>query len=228
MNTLDLFSLKGKTAYIIGGEGLLGQITGETVRELGGLSISVDTHIGGSYICDVTNLPRLIEVANYHPHVDIVINCAIGNQKPVTFPTSLWDEDIAIGLTGASNVFIAFRDKIIASKGVFLTIGSDLSLIAPDPSRYEPEFKPLSYSVVKHGIVGMTRYYAALWGKYGVRVNCLCPGGIQQGQAIPRCPLNRLAKPCELKGALAFMISAASSYMTGAVVVVDGGRVSTG
>jgi NAD(P)-dependent dehydrogenase (short-subunit alcohol dehydrogenase family) len=227
MSTLDLFCLTSKTAVVIGGEGLLGKVVCETVRELGGTPVSVDLHVGASYVRDITDLPSLIEVEGYLPRIDIVINCAIGNQKPMTFPTSLWDEDIAIGLTGASNVFIAFRDKIIASKGVFLTIGSDLSLTAPDPARYEPEFKPLSYSVVKHGIIGMTRYYAALWGRHGVRVNCLCPGGIEQGQSVPRCPLERLAQSHEMKGALAFMISAASSYMTGAIVVVDGGRTIT-
>ena len=227
MSTLDLFSLLGKTAVVVGGEGLLGKVACETVRELGGDVVSVDLHVGATYVRDITELSSVLDINAYLPHIDIVINCAIGNQKPVTFPTSLWEKDIAIGLTGAANIFTGFRDKILASKGVFLTIGSDLSLIAPDPERYDPLYKPLSYSVVKHGIVGMTRYYAALWGKHGVRVNCLCPGGIEQGQSVPRCPLERLAQPHEMKGALAFMISAASSYMTGAIVVIDGGRTIT-
>ena len=223
MNTLDLFSLKGKTAIVAGGMGLLGQVVCETVRELGGVAVTIDTQVGATYLRDITNIGHVEYVAEMFSKVDIVVNCAIGNQGPVSFPTSLWDKDIEIGLTGAANLMSVFYRHLRATKGVFLNIGSDLSLMAPDPDRYAPQFKPVSYSVVKHGIIGMTRYYAALWGRDGIRVNCLCPGGIDQGQAVPRCPLNRLAQPEEMKGAIALMVSSASSYMTGAVVSVDGG-----
>jgi NAD(P)-dependent dehydrogenase (short-subunit alcohol dehydrogenase family) len=107
--------------------------------------------------------------------------------------------------------------------GVILNIGSDLSLISPDQSLYsDGKVKPLSYSVVKHGIIGLTRYFATLWPE--VRSNCLCPGGINVGQKTPAIPMGRLAQLSEMKGPVAFLISNASSYMTGAVLSVDGGR----
>ena len=223
MNTLDLFSLKGKVAVVAGGMGLLGRIVCEVVTDLGGTAVTIDTQVGAAYLRDITNIAQIEYVASFLDQVDIVVNCTIGNQKPVTHPQSLWDKDIEIGLTGAANLMTVFYSRLRASKGVFLNIGSDLSLMAPDPDRYAPQFKPLSYSVVKHGIIGMTRYYAALWGRDGIRVNCLCPGGIDQGQPAPRCALNRLARSEEMKGPLALMISPASSYITGAIVCLDGG-----
>ena len=223
MNTFDQFSLKDKTVVVVGGEGLLGKVACETVRELGGTAISIDTHVGANYVCDVTDLPLYCRKAGYISPVHAVVYCVVGNQKPVTFPMSGWASDIEHGLTGAANTATVFRDELFASKGSLVFIGSDLSLVAPDPERYGDLYKPASYSVVKHGIVGLTRYYAALWGKHGARVNCLCPGSIDQGQAVPRCPLGRLAQPYEMKGPLAFLMSQASSYMTGSVMVVDGG-----
>ncbi len=215
--------MTGKTVAILGGEGLLGQVCKKTIEDLGGEAISIDVMVGANYVCDITkDINRLSDIAGYHRY-DGVINCVVGNQKPVSFPTSLWNDDIRAGLTGASWAMDAFHRPLAATKGVYLNIGSDLSLQAPDHQRYGDKFKPLSYSVVKHGIIGMTRYYAALWGKEGIRVNCLCPGSIDQGQAVPDCSLERLAQPHEMQGAIAWLMSDASSYVTGAVISVDGG-----
>ena len=213
MNTLDLFSLSGKLAVVTGGEGFLGKIVCETVGELGGVAHSLDLPNN-----DVTK-PSMI--ADYR--VDILVHCAIGNQKQVKFPSQGWAEDIEIGLTGAMNMTEHFLESLRDTRGVILFIGSDLSLKAPLPYRYVPGYKPLSYSVVKHGIIGMMRYYASMLGDSGVRVNCDCRGGIGPGQPAPGNPLNRLASPDELKGPLALLMSPASSYMTGAIVSVDGG-----
>ena len=179
---LDQFSLHGKTAVIIGGEGLLGNVIRQTIWELGGNALSVDLMIGANYIADMSDYNRAQEIAGYISKCDILVNAAIGNQKAVTFPMSYWRDDLTAGLTVAANCMTAFTVHLREAKGVVLNIGSDLSLVAPRPDRYGELFKPLSYSVVKHGIVGLTKYYAALWGKDGVRVNCLCPGGIDQGQ----------------------------------------------
>ena len=221
MKILDLFSLKGKTAVVTGGEGMIGKMICQTVRELGGEAISVDILPNADIQCDIAVFSSVIKLADIP--ADILINNAVGNQKPVEGYTSGWNRDIDIGLTGALNCIQVLEKALHKNAGVILNMGSDLSLIAPDQSLYAHNFvKPLSYSVVKHGIIGMTRYFATLWPK--VRSNCLCPGGIDVGQKQPNIPMKRLAKLDELRGPIAFMVSPASSYMTGACLVVDGGR----
>ena len=122
-------------------------------------------------------------------------------------------------LTAALNMVEAFHDRL----SVVLNIGSDLGLVAPDQTLYPPwQVKPASYSVVKHGLIGLTRYIAATYPH--IRCNCLCPGGIDRGQAVPHNIMGRNAKLEEMKGPIAFLLSDASSFMTGAVLTVDGGR----
>lgn len=213
-----MFRLDDKRVAVIGCDGLLGKVAVETIEELGGTASEYDLRIGD----DIREPPFV--VAAMHDNVDAVINCAIGNQNPVADGCDFgFIRDLDIGLKGALNVAMGFEQALRRNKGTLVFVGSDLSFIAPDPERYAPEYKPLGYSVVKHGIIGMTRYLAAHWAPE-VRVNCLCPGGIDQGQAVPRCPLGRLAKPEEMKGPIAFLLSEASSYMTGTTLVVDGGR----
>lgn len=222
MNVLEQFSLKGKVAIVTGGEGLLGNIICETIRELDGKAISIDLKNG----FDITKADEVEKLPKIFTQCDILINNAVGNQKPVKDLGDGWAQDLDIGLTGSLRMIGAFAPILQRSKGVILNIGSDLSLIGPDPRLYEPgTMKPVSYSVVKHGIVGLTRYFAAVLGGK-VRVNCLCPGGIDQGQKVPYLPMGRLAKPHELKGPIAFLVSDASSYVTGAILSVDGGRTA--
>jgi NAD(P)-dependent dehydrogenase (short-subunit alcohol dehydrogenase family) len=221
--TLDQFDLKDRTIAVLGGEGLLGRVCCETIKELRGQPISVDIVETAHHVCDLArDESRLWEIAHGRNYSGVV-NCVVGNQQPINTPATLWNEDIRLGLATAATAMLAFYDKLRLNKGVYLNIGSDLSLQSPNPQRYGEQFKPVSYSVVKHGIIGLTRYYAALWGREGIRVNCLCPGSIDQGQAVPDCSLNRLAQPHEMKGAIAWLMSDASSYVTGAIVSVDGG-----
>lgn len=186
-------------------------------------------------------------------HVDILINNAARDPKVAKegiadigrfeeFDLETWNLDLAIGLTGAA-LCSRYFGEVMAERGqgVILNIASDLGLIGPNQSLYEkpglpPEQqpkKPASYSVVKSGLIGLTRYLATYWAHRNVRANALCPGGVFQDQPeeflnriAKVIPMARMAKLDEYQGAVVFLCSDASSYMTGSVISIDGGRTS--
>lgn len=151
-----------------------------------------------------------------------------------------WNLELAVGLTGAVLCSRYFGEQMARQRsGVILNIASDLGLIAPDQRLYakrgkpasEQPKKPVSYSVIKSGLLGLTRYLATYWATEGVRANALCPGGVENGQPpefIERLhdliPLGRMARVSEYQGAVAFLCSDASAYMNGSVIAMDGGR----
>jgi NAD(P)-dependent dehydrogenase (short-subunit alcohol dehydrogenase family) len=157
------------------------------------------------------------------------------------FPFDQWDLQVAVGLTGAflcSQVFgtAMARD---GKGGVILNIASDLSVFSPDQRLYRKEglqddmqpVKPVTYSVIKAGLIGLTRYLATYWASQGVRCNALSPGGVFNGQGdefVQRLssliPLGRMAQRDEYRGVVQFLCSDASSYMNGQNIVMDGGR----
>ena len=156
------------------------------------------------------------------------------------FPLEQWDFQIRVGLTGAMLCSQAFGGWMAANGGgVVLNIASDLSVFAPDQRIYRkdglPEdrqpVKPVTYSVIKTGLVGLTRYLATYWADKKVRVNALSPGGVYVNQPaafVQRLtnliPLGRMARRDEYRGTVQSLCSDASSYMTGQNIVVDRGR----
>jgi NAD(P)-dependent dehydrogenase (short-subunit alcohol dehydrogenase family) len=156
------------------------------------------------------------------------------------FPLAAWSQEIAVGLTGAFLCTQVFGTAMAErGGGVILNIASDLSHIAPDQRLYrraeaaEPDqpVKPVTYSVIKAGLVGLTRYTATYWADRGVRANALSPGGILAGQDeafVSRLsaliPMGRMAARDEYRSAVQFLCSDASRYMTGQNILIDGGR----
>jgi len=210
-------------------------------------------------ICvDITDEPSLMQARDQilarFGRIDILINNAANNPKVETadgatsqawsrlenLPLQVWHDDLNVGLTGAFLCARTFGAQMVKQKsGVIVNVASDLALIAPDQRLYRvdgvPEHlqpvKPVTYSVVKTALIGLTRYLATYWANDNIRVNAISPGGVLNGQPevfLSRLeqliPMGRMAHKDEYQGAILFLCSDASSYMTGANLVIDGGR----
>jgi NAD(P)-dependent dehydrogenase (short-subunit alcohol dehydrogenase family) len=180
--------------------------------------------------------------------LDILVNCAALDPKFDAshagqhtnafedYPLEMWNQALAVNLTG---MFLcsqaAARPMLEQGSGVIINLCSTYGLVGPDQRIYErpgqpAQFKPVHYSVTKAGVLGLTRYMATYYAGRNLRVNALTPGGVfnQHDETFvrsysARTVLGRMARKDEMNGALLFLASEASSYMTGANLVVDGG-----
>jgi NAD(P)-dependent dehydrogenase (short-subunit alcohol dehydrogenase family) len=173
------------------------------------------------------------------------LNPAFGRDRATAFDLpfeeyslDLWNRTLAVNLTG---MFLCTREVApimrAQQRGVIVNVSSTYGLVGPDQRLYETDdpdggrgYKPVDYSVTKSGVLGFTRYLAAYWAGTGIRVNTLTPGGVLSDQPeqfvrrySARTPLGRMADCHEYSAALLFLLSDASSYMTGGNLVVDGG-----
>ena len=204
--------------------------------------------------CDVTRVESirgmLDTVLARLGRVDILVNNAANNPKVETpgrsfsrlenFPSEQWDADVDVGLKGAFLCARIIGTALAAQKhGVIVNISSEYGIIAPDQRLYrkpglpaeEQPVKPVSYSVVKAGLHGLTLYLATYWAQEGVRANTLSLGGVEHGQPVTfleraeaKIPLGRMARPSDFQGALVYLCSDAAAFITGANIVVDGGK----
>lgn len=220
----------------------------ELAREFGVRALG----LGADITSEADVEAALARVLDEFGRVDVLVNNAANDPKVEAdgpqwsrlerFPLDVWEADLAVGLTGAFLCSRVFGGEMARrGGGVILNIASDLGVIAPDQRIYrleglpdeEQPVKPVSYSIVKAGLLGLTRYLATYWAAQGVRVNAISPGGVRTEQdpafvelLAQRIPLGRMARRDEYRAAIVFLCSDASSYMTGANLVVDGGRTA--
>ena len=186
-------------------------------------------------------------------NIDILINNAAKDPKVKkeeslkndsrfeTMSESFWKEGIDAALNGTFLVTQCVTNSMLRNeiKGVVLNISSDLGVIAPDQRIYRKDnlpdhlqpVKPITYSAAKWAIVGMTKYLSVYFAQRGIRVNCLSPTGVYNNhpeefveKLSKIIPMGRMAHIDEYKGAIVFLCSDASSYMTGENMVIDGGK----
>ena len=198
---------------------------------------------------DIELLQQMLE--DRFGRLDVLVNNAAINDKVEQWghdtaararrledvPLAEWRRVMDVNVTG---VFLPSQIlgsmMAAAGSGSIINIGSTYGLVGPDPSLYvrpdgaEPPIKSPAYPASKGAIGALTRFLATHWGGYGVRVNTLVPGGVANGQEpyfieryASRTPLRRMAAPDDYRGALVFLASDASRYMTGSTLVVDGG-----
>lgn len=241
-----------------GGIPILLDLSGKVVEKLAEkLSLEYNVDAAG-YAVDITDELQIKNncevILNKYKKIDGLVNNAANNPKVESnsdknfsrlenFPVNIWEQDIAVGLTGSflCAKHYGYTISLNPNGGSIVNISSDLGLMAPDQRLYAKQditedlqpVKPVTYSVVKTALIGLTRYLATYWAEKNVRCNAMCPGGVENGQpsdflndVSSRIPMNRLAQPDEYQGTLLWMLSDASSYLNGAIVPIDGGRTA--
>tara|TARA_B100000953_G_scaffold297048_1_gene291054 strand:- start:1955 stop:2764 length:810 start_codon:yes stop_codon:yes gene_type:complete len=201
------------------------------------------------FILDVTSEKTIKDVLKklekLKIKIDVLINNACYNPKYSSSSkyenTSLenfslfnWERELKVGLTGSFLCAKAFGNSMKKNKkkGVIINIGSEFSVMAPDHRIYgKNKFKPVTYSVIKHGIIGLTKYLSTYWAKDGIRCNALSPGGVFENQNKnfvkrfkSQVPLKKMSSKDEYNSTIQFLCSDASKFLNGHNLVMDGGR----
>ncbi len=247
----ERFSLQGKVCVLTGAEGFLGKHYMEAIRQAGGVPVGLDNAGEPDFRVDITSEQAVKEaiekILTAHGRIDVLINNAamnpaVGDKNsdklfaPVDdYPLELWAKELEVNLTG---MFICCKAVIPVmkkqGKGVIVNVSSEVSEIAHDHRVYNTpgKYKSPAYVTTKTGVVGLTRALAAQLGQYNIRVNAFSPGGVEN----PKMPkdfverfgstnmFSRMAQPDEYNGAILFLCSDASSFMTGHNLVIDGGK----
>ncbi len=204
------------------------------------------------YHMDVTDPKSVQAVVDLCDKIDILINNAAKDPKVKkgggltpdsrfeTMTPEYWNEGVDAAMNGTFFCSQAVANKMLENGGgVILNVASDLGVIAPDQRLYRQEgvednmqnVKPITYSAAKWAIVGMTKYLAVYFAEKNIRVNSISPTAVYNNhpeefveKLTNIIPMNRMSRLDEYKGAIVFMCSDASSYMTGENVVIDGGK----
>ena len=199
-------------------------------------------------VCDAGAVKSVADtIQREYGRLDILVNSAVRDPKFdlqhgghtnsfEDYPLTAWNQALNVNLTG---MFLtcqaAVRPMLEQGKGVIINLSSIYGLTGPDQRMYhqegkQPQYKPVYYSVTKAGVIGLTRYLAAYYAGKNIRVNTLTPGGVYNDHDeefvkaySARAVLGRMAQKGDMNGALLFLASDASAYMTGANLVVDGG-----
>jgi NAD(P)-dependent dehydrogenase (short-subunit alcohol dehydrogenase family) len=218
--------------------------------------ISFASELGNDSIgirLDVTSHENLVELKetllSKFGHIDILVNNAAINdmfESPAlaaeqsmfeNYPLELWKKSLDVNITGTFLCCQVLGTEMVRKGyGSIINIASTYGIVAPDQSLYADKdgnqvfYKSASYPVTKGAVISFTKFLASYWGKKGVRINTLSPGGVENHQDeffilsySKKTPLGRMAKPTDYKGALIFLASDASAYMTGSNLIVDGG-----
>lgn len=254
-----MFSLKGKTAIITGGSGLIGKEITTALAQAGAKCIILDINDKKSNELanglrrrklkvqyekfDITDLAKIeeniIRLIKKYKKIDIWVNNAYprtkdwGNKvEDVKLESFRKNVDMHLNSYSWICKVVALYMKKNGIKGVIINLSSIYGVLGNDFTVYEGTnlTSPMGYSAIKGGITNLTRYFSSYFGKDGIRINNICPGGIFNNQNPKfvkqynsKVPLKRMGKPEDIASAIVFLSSDASNYITGATLMVDGG-----
>lgn len=249
----ELFSCNCKTAIVTGGAGLIGRGIVKALHEFGAevYIADIDKNKADELIKDVavkfvylditsddSIQKALSEVIKKSGKIDILINCAYPRTKDwgmkfENIPFSSWKTNLDNHLGGYFLCCQKAAEQMKAKGGgAIINLSSIYGVVAPDFSIYEGTemTMPAAYSAIKGGIISLTKYIATYYGGYNVRANTISPGGIFDNQPksfvekyTKKTPLKRMGVPDDIIGAVIFLASDASSYITGQNILIDGG-----
>lgn len=253
---MDLFSLQGRIAVVTGAVGEYGTPFAHALAEAGATvvvtsreqsradALTAELRSAGHRAHGLTldqsepaSIARFAEtVESEVGPVDVLVNNAVHREAGDLFTTTAesWDATAAVNARGLMLVTQGIASGMVArGRGSIVNISSIYGMVGPDLTLYEGTdvSLPLFYAYDKAGMIGFTRYAAATLGPYGVRVNCICPGGFNPTGAdseftrayAARTPLGRMAEGHDVSPAVLFLASDASRYVTGVTLPVDGG-----
>jgi len=249
----NLFSCQDKVAIITGGTGLIGREIVKGLYEFGALVYIADINKKGikeviknttiKYVyLDISSENSIKEaITNImldRGRIDILVNCAYPRAndinlkfEQVTF--NLWKRNVQNHLGGYFLVCQKVAEHMKQQRGgIIINLASIYGVVAPDFSIYDGTdmTMPVAYSAIKAGIIAFTKYIATYYAKYNIRANTISPGGIFNNQPPSfvekysnKTPIKRMGYPKEVVGAVIYLASDASSYVTGQNLMVDGG-----
>lgn len=255
---LSRFLIKGKVAYVTGGIGLLGREVSIALASAGGRTVILDidekraasvineilvagydAHFEYFDITDLDNIDaHVTRLKEKYGALDIWVNSAYPRTSDwgcdvEKLSIGAWRKNVDMHLNGyawvSRCVAIIMRDQ---GGGSIINMGSTYGVVGNDFTVYEGTNMtgPMAYAAIKGGIVTLGRYLASYFGKYNVRINTICPGGVFDHQDPvfvknydAKTPLKRMGRPDEIASAVLFLASEAASYITGATIMVDGG-----
>lgn len=254
----EKFNLKNKVAVVTGGAGLIGRAVSIALAEAGAHVYIAETdkekanelvqklkkqnRLADFLEFDITNSKSIEagidQILQKKSQIDIWINTAYPRTEDWgTKFEDIKEESLKKNIDIHLNGYFISSQKILKvmkkqNKGVLINFGSIYGMVGPNFSIYEGTkmTMPAAYSAIKGGIINFCRYCATYYGKYNIRVNCICPGGVfnkQNPKFVEKyeklTPLGRMAKPEDIAGPVLFLCSDAASYITGHTLMVDGG-----
>lgn len=239
--------MKDKVIIVTGGSGLLGKAIVANLKEKGAIVINADINVkkelgSGSYYCDVTSILSIKEtvekVNNHFGRIDGLVNNAYPRTKD--WGTSFEDmssDSLKDNVDWQLNSYILFCQEVLnimktQKSGSIVNMTSIYGVVGNDFTIYEGTNlnPPAAYSAIKGGLINVTRYLASKYGEFGIRVNCISPGGIfdHQPEAFikayeKKVPMKRMGNPKDIAPSVSFLLENDSKYITGHNLIVDGG-----